>query len=138
MGSDRDWGRRTIHGPYGRMLFSLAVTSLVLIVGYLASPPTAPQGAVPAPGSTTGQPDDGFSNASLSESGDCYFVRGFGLPTVLPDPSPAAAVHGSMCRWVEVTRAQLDSLMHRRVCAFGGSSVPVRYHCAHDQAVRRS
>ena len=106
------------------MLFSLAATSLVLIVGYLASPPTAPQGAVPAPGSTTGQPDDGFSSASLSESGDCYFVRGFGLPTVPPDPSPAAAVHGSTCRWVEVTRAQLDSLMDRRVCAFSGSSGP--------------
>ena len=27
VGSDRDWGRRTIHGPYGRMLLSLAATS---------------------------------------------------------------------------------------------------------------
>ena len=117
-------------------MFSLAATSLVLIVGYLASPPTA-HDAIPAPGSPTGRPDDGFSSATLSEFGGCYFVRGFGLPTVPPDPWPAAAVHGSTCRWVEVTRAQLDSLMNRRVCAFGGSSVPVRYHCAHDQAVRR-
>ncbi len=96
MGSDRDWGRRTIHGPYGRIVWASGPAGppdpspvarghhWCLIVGYLASPPTAPDGAVPATGSPTGQPDDGFSSATLSESGGCYFVRGFGCSRLVP------------------------------------------------------
>jgi hypothetical protein len=87
VGSDRDWGRRTIHGPYGRVLVALAATSLVFIVGYLGNPSPAGPAAGPAPASPQGQPDDGFSSASLSESGGCYFIRGFGLPVVASDGS---------------------------------------------------
>ena len=69
------------------MLFSLAATSLVLIVGYVTAEPTAPNGpqAIPVVASPTSAPEDGFSSASLSESGACYIVRGFGLPVVESD-----------------------------------------------------
>ena len=87
MAVDRDWGRRAIHGPYGRTLLSLAATSLIFIVGYLTGQPTAANGpqAVPVMVSPTSPPEDGFSSATLIDTGDCYIIRGFGLPVVASD-----------------------------------------------------
>jgi hypothetical protein len=87
MAVDRDWGRRAIHGPYGRTLLSLAATSLIFIVGYLTGQPTTANGprAVPVMVSPTSPPDDRFASASLSDTGTCYIVRGFGLPEVSSD-----------------------------------------------------
>jgi hypothetical protein len=92
---DRDWGRKAIHGPYGRTLLALAATSLIFIVGYLTGPSTAAHGprAVPVMPSPTNPPEDGLSSATLTEAGGCYIIRGFGLPVVASD-GPLVEVTG--------------------------------------------